>query len=363
MAHPSLERHPFGRTPAGESVELFTLANGTGIVVELLSYGGIVRRVFVPGRDGAAANVVLGLASLDDYVHRNRPHFGALVGRLANRLAGGSFTLDGVRHQVDRNDGPNSLHGGSQGFDKQVWQAEELLTSGEWCTVVLGRTSESGEMGYPGRLTVLAGYTLTTAGTLRIEYTAETDAPTVVNLTNHTYWNLAGEGTGTVDAQVLALAADAYTPIDATLIPTGAIEPVAGTPLDFTQPSAIGARLEDDFAQLRLAAGYDFNYVLNRPDATSLVHAATLHDPASERELSVWTTEPGIQLYTGNQLDGTLTGTDGRRHVRHAGVALETQHFPDSPNRPEWPTTVLRPGEVFRSATEYRLSLQRTAIR
>jgi aldose 1-epimerase len=353
MALPSLDRHPFGRLPGSESVELFTLANGNGLSVELLSYGGIVHRILAPGRDGTTANVVLGLPSLDDYVNRNRPHFGALVGRLANRLAGGSFVLDGVRYQVDRNDGPNSLHGGSLGFDRQLWQVEELLTEPDWCTVVLGRTSESGEMGFPGRLTVLAGYTLTTAGVLRIEYTAETDAPTVVNLTNHSYWNLAGEGAGTIDGHVLTLAANAYTPVDATLLPTGAIEPVTGTPLDFTYPAPIGERVGDDFEQLRLAGGYDFNYVLDRPDATSLVLAATLQEPLSGRELSIRTTEPGIQLYSGNHLDGTLTGTGGSPHVRRAGVAFETQHFPDSPNRPDWPTTTLRPGEVFRSATEY----------
>ena len=355
MALPSLGRHPFGSLAGGQSVELFTLSNGNGVTVELLSFGGIVRRILAPGRDGTTANIVLGLPTLDDYVHRNRPHFGGLVGRLANRLAAGSCVLDGVRYQVDRNDGPNSLHGGSLGFDRRLWQVEEILTDPGWCTVVLGYTSESGEMGFPGRLTVLAGYTLTADGVLRIEYTAETDAPTVVNLTNHSYWNLAGEGAGTIDDHVVTLAADAYTPVDDTLLPTGTIEPVAGTPLDFTVPAPIGARLAADFEQLRLAGGYDFNYVLNRPDSTSLVWAATLQEPASGRELGIWTTEPGIQLYSGNHLDGTLTGTGGSPHIWRAGVAFETQHFPDSPNQPEWPTTILRPGEVFRSATEYRL--------
>ena len=234
MALPSLDRHPFGVLAGGESVELFTLANGNGLTVELLSFGGILHRILAPGRDGTTANIVLGLPSLDDYVHRNRPHFGALIGRLANRLANGSFVLDGVRCQIDTNDGPNSLHGGSLGFDKRLWQVAELLTDPDWCSVVLEYTSESGEMGFPGRLTVLAGYTLTTDGVLRIEYTAETDAPTVVNLTNHSYWNLAGEGSGTIDDHIVTLAAAAYTPVDGTLLPTGAIEPVAGTPLDFT---------------------------------------------------------------------------------------------------------------------------------
>jgi aldose 1-epimerase len=298
---------------------------------------------------------VLGLPTLDDYVRRNRPHFGGLIGRLANRLAGASFVLDGTRYEIDRNDGANSLHGGSLGFDRRLWEVEELLTDSDWCSVVLAYTSEPGEMGFPGRLTVLAGYTLTTDGVLRIEYTAETDTSTVVNLTNHSYWNLSGEGSGTIDDHIVTLAAHAYTPIDGTLLPTGAIEPVAGTPLDFTRPTPIGERLEDDFEQLRLAGGYDFNYVIDRPDPTSLAWAATLAEPISGRELSIWTTEPGIQLYSGNHLDGTLSGTGGGAHVRRAGVAFETQHFPDSPNHPDWPTTTLRPGEVFRSATEYRL--------
>jgi aldose 1-epimerase len=351
----SLEQHPFGTTPDGVAVDLFTLANGRGLVVELLTYGGIVRRVLAPGSDGTVANVVLGLPTLDDYVERNRPHFGALIGRYANRIANGSFVLDDVQRQVDQNEGANTLHGGSRGFDKRVWHAEALTPTATSVTVRLSYTSDSDEMGFPGTLTAYAAYTLTAEGVLRIDYSAETDAPTVVNLTNHTYWNLAGEGSGTVDAHVVTLAADAYTPVDATLIPTGAIEPVAGTPLDFTQPTPLGARLDEQFAQLELAGGYDFNYVLSAEQG-ALVHAATVVDPGSARQLSVWTTEPGIQLYSGNQLDGTLLGTDGKPHAKRAGFALETQHFPDSPNQPEWPTTVLRPGERFSSATEFRLS-------
>jgi aldose 1-epimerase len=354
---PSLEQHPFGTTPRGESVELFTLANGRGLVVELLTYGGIVRRVLAPGSDGAVANIVLGLPTLDDYIERNRPYFGALIGRYANRIANGSFALDGVPRQLDQNEGANTLHGGARGFDKRLWHAEAHAPTATSVTVTLSYTSDSGEMGFPGTLTAHAACTLTTDGVLRIDYTAETDAPTVVNLTNHTYWNLAGEGRGTVDAHVVTLAADAYTPVDASLIPTGAIEPVAGTPLDFTQPTPLGARLEEQFAQLELAGGYDFNYVLGTPRPGALAHAATVVDPGSRRKLSVWTTEPGIQLYSGNHLDGTLLGTDGKPHVKRAGFALETQHFPDSPNRPEWPTTVLRPGELYRSTTEFRLGL------
>ena len=360
-ALPSLDRHPFGSTPDGEPIELFTLANGNGLSVELITYGGIVRRILAPGRDGSSANIVLGLATLSDYLHRNGPHFGALIGRYANRIASGAFVLDGVPHQVSRNEGKNSLHSGPRGFDKHVWHAEVPAPAPTSVTVALTYTSVAGEMGFPGTLVAQAAYTLTAGGVLRIDYRAETDAPTVVNLTNHTYWNLAGEGSGTIDAHILKLAASTFTPIDATLIPTGAIEPVAGTPLDFTRPTAIGARIDESSRQLDLATGYDFNYVLDAPDASAPAHAATLLDPASGRTLEVWTTEPGIQLYSGNHLDGTLAGTDGRLHVRRSGVALETQHFPDSPNRPEWPTTALRPGEVYRSTTEYRLSVTSTS--
>ncbi len=357
----SLDRHPFGSTPDGEPVELFTLANGNGVSVEVITYGGIVRRVLAPGRDGSTANVVLGLTTLNEYLHRNSPHFGALIGRYANRIAGGAFVLDGVPCQVTRNEGTNSLHSGPLGFDKRVWQAEAQPPTATSVTVTFTYTSAAGEMGFPGTLVAHATYTLTSDGVLRIDYTAETDAPTVVNLTNHTYWNLAGEGSGTIDAHLLTLAASTYTPVDATLIPTGAIEPVAGTPLDFTRPAEIGARVDENFKQLDLATGYDFNYVLDAPNPSAPAHAATLLDPVSGRTLEIWTTEPGIQLYSGNHLDGTLAGTDGRSHVRRSGVALETQHFPDSPNRPEWPTTALRPGERYRSTTEYRLSVTSTS--
>jgi aldose 1-epimerase len=356
-ALPSLDRHPFGSTPDGEPIELFTLANGNGLSVELLNYGGIVRRVLALGRDGSTANVALGFATLTEYLHRNSPHFGALIGRYANRIAGGAFVLDGVPYQLTRNEGMNSLHSGPLGFDKRVWQADVPAPTPTSVSVALTYTSPSGEMGFPGTLVARATHTLTSDGVLRIDYTAETDAPTVVNLTNHTYWNLAGEGSGAIDDHVLTLAASAYTPIDATLIPTGTIAPVEGTPLDFTRPATIGARVDENFRQLDLAGGYDFNYVLDAPDAAAPAHAATLLDPVSGRTLEVWTTEPGIQLYSGNHLDGTLAGTDGSSHVRRSGVALETQHFPDSPNRPEWPTTVLRPGELYRSSTEYRLSV------
>jgi len=360
-ALPSLERHPFGSTPDGEPVELFTLANGHGLSVEILTYGGIVRRVLAPGRDGSTANVVLGFATLTEYLHRNGPHLGALIGRYANRIAGGAFVLDGRPYHVVRNEGVNSLHSGPLGFDKRVWRADVPAPTPTSVSVALTYTSAAGEMGFPGTLAAHAVYTLTTDGALRIDYAAETDAPTVVNLTNHTYWNLAGEGSGTVDDHLLTLAASTYTPIDATLIPTGTIEPVDGTPLDFTRPTAIGARIDESSRQLDRAGGYDFNYVLDAPNPSAPAHAATLLDPVSGRMLEIWTTEPGIQLYSGNHLDGTLSGTNGSSHVRRSGVALETQHFPDSPNRPEWPTTALRPGERYSSTTEYRVSVTPTS--
>ena len=344
-ALPSLDRHPFGSTPDGEPIELFTLANGNGLSVELITYGGIVRRILAPGRDGSSANIVLGLATLSDYLHRNGPHFGALIGRYANRIASGAFVLDGVPHQVSRNEGKNSLHSGPRGFDKHVWHAEVPAPAPTSVTVALTYTSVAGEMGFPGTLVAQAAYTLTAGGVLRIDYRAETDAPTVVNLTNHTYWNLAGEGSGTIDAHILKLAASTFTPIDATLIPTGAIEPVAGTPLDFTAPTAIGARVDEPFEQLVRAGGYDHHVVLDGDyPAARLVH------PGSGRALEVETTEPGIQVYSGNHLAGV--------YCRRGGIALEPQHCPDSPNHPDFPSTVLRPGRVFASTTVYRLSRQ-----
>jgi len=346
----ALTREPYGATRDGEEVELVTLASRAGVVVEILTYGGIVRRVLAPDRYGDTANVALGLETLDDYLEDNSGYFGALVGRFANRLAGATFELDGTTHRVDANEGSHALHGGTRGFDRCVWEPTVLPVEDDRCGLELRRTSPAGEMGYPGALSVVVTYSLTAAGTLRIDYRAETDAPTIVNLTSHGYWNLAGEGSGPVDGHVLWLAAGRYTPYDAELIPTGAIAPVAGTPFDFTRPRPLGARCRRD-------GGYDVNFVLDRSTRDGLERAAELHDPVSGRALAVWTTEPGLQLYAGHLLDGTRTGTDGRPHETGFGVALETQHFPDSPHRPAFPSVVLRPGGHYRSATEYRLSV------
>ena len=293
-------------------------------MAKILTYGGIVQELWAPDRDGKPANVVLGLPTLDDYVAENSPYFGAIIGRYANRIANGTFTLDGVTYRLPINDPPNSLHGGGEGFDSKIWTATALPPT----RLRLHYTSPHGEEGYPGALSIDVTYTLTSENALKIDYHATTDRATVLNLTNHSYWNLCGEGSRPIDDHVLWLNADRYTPVDATLIPTGAIVPVAGTPFDFTKPTAIGDR------------GYDLNFVLNRPDGTTLVPAARVVDPASGRTLEIETTEPGIQLYSG----------------RSDGLALETQHYPDSPNQPSFPSTVLRPGQAFASTTVFRLS-------
>jgi aldose 1-epimerase len=349
---------PFGTTPDGTAVDLYTLTNANGMVVSVMTYGGIVQKVLVPDRDGNLTNVTLGFDTLDKYVENN-PYFGSITGRYANRIARGSFTIDGVTYRLALNNGENSLHGGLVGFDKVVWDAED--TSGpDGPAITLSRTSPDGEEGYPGNLTVEVTFTLTDANELRFDYHATTDAPTIVNLTNHSYWNLAGEGAGTIDGHMLQLNASNYTPVDPTLIPTGEIAPVADTPFDFTTPHAIGERIRDDNEQLKLGRGYDHNFVLDRPSADdeSMIVAAILSDPSSGRVLTISTTEPGIQFYSGNFLDGTLYGTSGKEYRQGDGLALETQHYPDSPNHPDFPSTELRPGEEYSTSTIYAFSTE-----
>jgi aldose 1-epimerase len=352
---PTIGKDLFGTTPTGERVDRYTLSNGR-MRVRILTYGAILQAVEVPDRRGRLVNVTLGFDNLADYVARS-PYFGCVAGRYANRIAAGRFTLDGTTHQLPVNDGPNSLHGGTVGFDKHVW-AVTPVRARDSVGLRLDFTSPAGDQGYPGTLRVTVTYTLTADNGIRIEYLAATDAATVVNLTNHAYFNLAGESSGSIEGHKLTLNARRYTPVDATLIPTGVLDPVAGTPMDFTRPTAVGAQIRDGFEQLVIGRGYDHNYVLDRHDNsyTKLELAARVVDPGSGRVLTIATTEPGIQFYSGNLLDGTLVGTTGRMYRPGDGFALETQHYPDSPNQPSFPTTVLRPGQTYRTATIYQFS-------
>ena len=342
----TVSRAPFGHLPSGESVESFTLTNPHGIEVRAISYGGIILSLRTPDRDGRFGDIVLGHDRLQGYVDAS-PYFGAIIGRYGNRIAGGRFTLEGETHALATNNGPNHLHGGIQGFDKVLWAAEPF-TDDSAVGVVFRYTSPDGEEGYPGTLQAQVTYRLTDDDRLIFDYSATTDRATPVNLTQHSYFNLAGGGS--ILGHELMIAASTYTPVDATLIPTGVIGPVDGTPFDFRTPTAIGARIATEDPQLRNGAGYDHNYVLDRPD-TGLVHAARVLEPTSGRTLDIWTTEPGLQFYSGNFLDGTITGKHGAVYGHRAGFCLETQHYPDSPNQPAFPSTILRPGQEYRSRT------------
>jgi aldose 1-epimerase len=360
---PSTSVEPFGTAPDGSAVERWTLTNGD-ITMRVLSWGGVIQTLEAPDADGDVDNVVLGFADLADYVADEDPYFGSLIGRYGNRIAGGSFTLDGTTYQLPVNNGPNTLHGGPTGFDDRVWEVTDV-SDDEVAALRLHLVSADGDQGFPGTLTTTVIYTLDAESRLTVHYEATTDAPTVVNLTQHTYWNLAGEGSGSIYDHELQIDADGFTPVDATLIPTGEIAPVAGTPFDFREPTPIGERIRDDDQQLLYGQGYDHNWVLDREgngaregsDADDpLEEAAVLYDPQSGRTLTILTTEPGLQFYSGNFLDGTLVGTGGRIYRQGDGLALETQHFPDSPNQPDFPSTELRPGEVYASTTVFELS-------
>jgi len=343
-----IESQPYGRLPNGIEITQYTLTNARGMSVQVITYGGIITALRVPDRHGNLGDVVLGHEALEGYL-TNNPYFGCITGRFANRIAGGRFTLDGVTYQLAVNRAPNHLHGGQVGFDKRVWQA--TVEQGEDAvSLALAYLSKDGEENYPGNLLVTVTYTLTQENALRISYRASTDQPTVLNLTNHTYFNLAGGGT--ILDHALMINADHFTPIDEAMIPTGELQPVAGTPFDFRQPMRVGARIDAPDEQLRRAGGYDHNFVLNGPPG-ELRPAARLNDPTSGRVLEVSTTEPAVQLYTGNYLDGTIVGKGGVAYEPRAGLCLETQHFPDSPNHPHFPSTVLRPDQAFHSVTVF----------
>lgn len=346
----TVTRVPFGVLANGDSVHVFTLTNANGIELRALDYGGIIQSLRTPDRAGKLGDIVLGFDSLDQYVKLS-PYFGAIVGRYANRIAKGTFSLDGTTYHLAINNGPNALHGGLVGFDKVVWHAQPFSTDSS-AGVVWTHTSPDGDQGYPGTLQLRVTYTLTNANRLEIDYQATTDKPTIINLTNHSYFNLAGAGSGDVLQQLMQINADSVTPVDSTLIPTGTLAAVAGTPLDFRTPTPIGAHIADANLQLKFAGGYDFNYVLNRTDTTSLVHAARAEDPASGRTVDVFTTQPGLQFYTGNFLDGSFAGKGGT-YIHRGAFTFETQHYPDSPNHPNFPSVVLRPGQTFNSQTVF----------
>lgn len=339
---------PFGRLPDGTRVRRWWLENG-GTRLAVLSLGGIVQRLERPDRNGRRANVSLGFDDVDGYL-ASAAYFGALVGRYGNRIARGRFDLDGERHFLSVAGGEHTLHGGAVGFDRRNWTVHGFAR-GTDVGLVLTLTSPHGDMGFPGTLGVRVVYTLTEQGDWRIDHHAETDRPTVVNLTSHVCWNLAGESGGPVHGHELSLAGSRTTPVDAGLIPTGRLAPVAGTPFDFRTARAIGPGLAADDPQLRHAGGYDHNWVLDKGVTAVPEPAATLYEPVSGRMLRIATTEPGVQFSSGNLLDGASAGSGGRHGRRGDGLCLETQHFPDSPNQPEFPSTVLRPGETYRSAT------------
>jgi aldose 1-epimerase len=343
----------FGALPDGTTVDLYTLTNASGVEMRVTNYGGIIVSLKTPDRTGKLDDIVLGMDSLEGYL-KGVPYFGAIVGRYGNRIANARFTLDGKTYTLAANNGKNALHGGLKGFDKQAWKAEPFERAGE-VGLVLTYLSPDGDQGYPGALSAKVTYTLTDRNELAVDYEATTDKATPINLTQHSYFNLAGAGTRDVLTHELTLNADRYTPVDATLIPTGELAPVDGTPFDFRTNTAIGARIDAAHPQIKFGGGYDHNWVLTRQgDGLSL--AARVVEPTSGRVLEVRTTEPGVQFYTGNFLDGTITGKGGRVYQKRYGFCLETQHYPDSPNKPSFPSSIVRPGTPLRSKTVFAFS-------
>lgn len=347
----NLKQQPYGATGGGSYADLFTLTNDQGVSVTLTNYGGIITALQTPDRQGQLGDIVLGYDKLEEYVSNN-PYFGCLVGRYGNRIANGKFTLKGKEYPLAHNDGKNHLHGGLVGFDKVLWAAEPFTTP-ESVGVKLTYTSADGEEGYPGNLVVTVVYTLTNNNEFQIDYGATTDQATIVNLTNHTYFNLAGQGD--ILDHVMQINADRFTPVDSTLIPTGELRPVQGAPLDFRTPTRIGARIDQDDEQLHFGGGYDQNFVV-RGTPGELRTAAIVREPISGRTLEVLTTQPGMQFYSGNVLP-TLMGKEGQEYHRRSGFCLETQHFPDSPNQPSFPSTVLEPGARYAETTVWKFAV------
>ncbi|HSM77854.1 MAG TPA: aldose epimerase family protein [Bryobacteraceae bacterium] len=343
-----MEHKPFGQTAEGEKVDLYTLTNPNGMEAAISTYGGIVVSLKTPDRSGKLGDVVLGFDDLKGYLGAS-PYFGALVGRYGNRIAKGKFSLDGVEYTLAKNNGENSLHGGLRGFDKRVWTAKEVSPE----SLELSYFSKDGEEGYPGNLSATVTYTLTDNNELKIDYSATTDKDTVLNLTNHSYFNLAGEGQGDILGEMVMINADRFTPTDSGLIPTGELRSVEGTPFDFRKPHAIGERINSTDEQIVMAKGYDQNFVLNRT-GNGLELAARVTDPKTGRVMEVLTTQPGLQFYSSNFLDGTIHGKGGKVYGPRAAFCMETQHFPDSPNHPSFPSTELKPGERYQTTTMYR---------
>lgn len=349
MSAPSITKSDFGKTSDGIPVDLYTLTNAHGVVAKIMTFGATLTELHVPDKAGKNADVVLGFDNLPQY-EKQSPYFGTTVGRVANRIAGGSFTLNGKEYKLAVNNGPNTLHGGIKGFNKAVWKAEVVRDAAS-PSLRFTHTSPDGDENFPGNMSLTVTYTLTDDNAVKIEYAATTDKPTLINLTNHSYFNLAGAGSGTVDDQVMAINADKYTPSNDVLIPTGELKDVKGTLFDFTKPTPIGARIDQV-----PGGGYDHNYVINGGGG-KLAPTARIHDPKSGRVMEMQTTEPGVQFYTGNFLDGKVTGIGGP-YTKHAAFCLEAQHFPDSIHHPEFPTTVLNPGEKYTQVTIYRFSVE-----
>jgi aldose 1-epimerase len=355
-----ISKQAFGQTADGTLVELYTLRNSDGMEATIMTYGGIVTSLKVPDKSGNFADVVLGFDTLDGYTKasytKNCPYFGALIGRYGNRIANGKFSLAGIEYTLAKNNLPNTLHGGCKGFDKVIWKVEAAEVGAHGPKLELTYVSKDGEEGHPGNLTVHATYTVTEDNALQIKFEATTDKATVVNLTHHSYFNLAGRGD--IHGHVVYINADKFTPVDSGLIPTGELRPVTGTPFDFLTPTAIGARVSDtDDEQIKLGKGYDHNWVLNKQgDELSL--AARVHEPTTGRTLEVWTTAPATQFYTGNFLDGTLIGKGGWAYQFRNGFCFEPQHYPDSPNQPDFPTTELKPGQTYKNTIIYKFSAE-----